>query len=68
MGVESWPGGSTMSTGEDEDARSRRDMTMRSARVRGRPMKRAKPRDTGIGGRNLMGRDVVRSLRIKAQR
>ncbi len=57
-----------MSTGEEVDARSRRDMTMRSARVRERPMKCAKPRETGMGGRNLTGRDVVMSLRIEAQR
>lgn len=57
-----------MSTGAPGDVRSRRDMTMRSARVRGRPRKRAKPRETGIGGRNDSARDVVISLRIKAQK
>ncbi len=62
------PGGSTIRTGAEVDARSRRDMTMRSARVSGRPMKRAKPRETGMGGRNDRERDVVRSLRIEAQR
>ncbi len=57
-----------MRRGEDVDARSRRDMTMRSGRVSGRPRKRAKPRETGIGGRNDSERDEVMSLRIKAQR
>jgi len=69
MGEESVPGGSMTMTGElFWRACSRRDMTMRSAFVRGRPRKRAKPRVTGMGGRMAKGLEVVMSLRIVAQR